>query len=361
LEIIVIENRGRDVSALLIGAKEIVPRYEYICFAHDKRVVQLKPWTQGAGWSYKCFESVLKNRHVVNNIVSRFEENPRLGMLSPAPPNHAGYYSLLGTEWTENYEKVKALSEELGMHVPMSEEKEPIAPIGTIFWFRSKSLEKLMKAGWGYEDFPEEPAGSDGTLAHVIERLYPFAVQDAGYYPAWVFDDEEAALEVTNLTYMLRGLNTILYDNGVGGANYLDSYTRLEELLKVGGKYRSFLDPVLYLNYGRGYNENEVLHACNWGEKDSLRVDFRWPENMGVPLRVRFDPCEEGGIKLKSVSIHLVFSSGRKKQILLEDCVCNGVVSDDEVQFEKPDPWIDISWKSFRKPIGLEIRAQVTF
>ena len=53
--VILVENRGRDVSALLIGAKEVVGKYEYICFAHDKKVTQLRPMTQGAGWSYKCF------------------------------------------------------------------------------------------------------------------------------------------------------------------------------------------------------------------------------------------------------------------------------------------------------------------
>ena len=31
------ENRGRDISALLIAARSVVFRYKYVCFLHDKK------------------------------------------------------------------------------------------------------------------------------------------------------------------------------------------------------------------------------------------------------------------------------------------------------------------------------------
>ncbi|MFD1903716.1 rhamnan synthesis F family protein [Paenibacillus rhizoplanae] len=36
-----------------------------------------------------------KNSHFVNNIINTFEENPRLGIMSPPPPNHADFFILL--------------------------------------------------------------------------------------------------------------------------------------------------------------------------------------------------------------------------------------------------------------------------
>lgn len=50
-------------------------------------------------------------------------------------------------------------------------------------------MKKLFKKDWKYTDFPKEPNKIDGTLLHVLERVYPFVVQDAGYYPAYVRPD----------------------------------------------------------------------------------------------------------------------------------------------------------------------------
>ena len=36
------ENTGRDVSALLVAASEIVKKYQYICFVHDKKAHDIK-------------------------------------------------------------------------------------------------------------------------------------------------------------------------------------------------------------------------------------------------------------------------------------------------------------------------------
>ncbi|MCD2493774.1 CheF family chemotaxis protein, partial [Lacrimispora sp. NSJ-141] len=187
---------------------------------------------------------------------------------------------------------------------------------------------------------------------------------DAGYYPAWVFDDEEAALEVTNLTYMLRGLNTILYDNGVGGPYYFDTKSKLKNILEgkeKGLRASAFLTPTLYLDYGNGYSEKDTLHVKNSGIGECLKAVFEWDREKGMPLHVRFDPCERGRIILKKVRISLIFNAGGKRTIPLSKCICNGVVSDDEIRFEKPDPWIDICWKSYRKPVGLEVCAQMSF
>lgn len=213
LEVIIIENRGRDVSSLLVATKDFIFNYDYVCFAHDKKTKQFEPYSIGESFSYKCFENVLGSDFFVKNVIQTFEDNPRLGLLTPPPPNHAAFYGVLGTEWGANFEITKQLSDKLNLNVNMDNHKEPISPLGTMFWFRPQALKTLFDYGWEFKDFPEEPNANDGTLLHGIERLYSFVVQHEGYYPAWLMTDSFARIEVTNLHYMLREMNLALFNN----------------------------------------------------------------------------------------------------------------------------------------------------
>ena len=229
--IIRIENRGRDVSSLLIGAAPYVEQYDVACFAHDKKTTQNKPYTVGESFAYKCFENVLGSRAYVQNVIDRFEQEPRLGMLMPPTPNHSCFYDGVGGEWTINYEITRKLAEELDIHVDIDRNKEPIAPLGTMFWFRPRALKPLFNKKWKFEDFPQEPNKIDGTILHGIERLYGFAAQSQGYYEAWVMNDQFASIELTNLHFMTRELTKSLhyaegyYGGVLGMVNRLQTMT----------------------------------------------------------------------------------------------------------------------------------------
>lgn len=47
LEVRVIVNRGRDVSSILVGVKDVIQNYDYACFVHDKKTAQAKPGSVG--------------------------------------------------------------------------------------------------------------------------------------------------------------------------------------------------------------------------------------------------------------------------------------------------------------------------
>ena len=204
VEIRVVPNRGRDVSSLLVSLKDVLPKYEIACFYHDKKSGQSKPGSVGECFGYKCAENVLHNRAFVYRVIKTFVENPRLGILSPPEPNHAEYFASLGHEWFNNFANTKELAKKLGITVPMDETKEPIAPLGSVFWFRVKALKPLHDYPWKYEDFPQEPLPIDETISHAIERIRPYAAQQAGYYPAYVMVDQYARIEFTNLRQYMR-------------------------------------------------------------------------------------------------------------------------------------------------------------
>lgn len=212
-KVLLIENRGRDVSSLLVGAAPYIYDYDLVCYMHDKKTTQIKPYLNGVGFDYKCFDNLLGSEKLIYNIIETFEKNPRLGMLMPPPPNHGNFYQIIGSEWASNYENTISLLYRLGIKLQVYWTKEPITPLGTMFWFRPQVLNKLFEQKWTYNDFPQEPNSYDGTLLHAVERSYGIVCQYEGYYPAWIMNDEFARIEITNLYFMVRELNSILFRN----------------------------------------------------------------------------------------------------------------------------------------------------
>lgn len=228
-----IENRGRDVSGLLVGVADVIEKYEFVCFYHDKKVNQISPKSVGSSFCYKVSESTLHSKAYVENILGLFEKNPLLGMLSPLPPNHADYYFTLSSNWDINFQNTANLAKKLGLHVPISRELQPVAPLGTVFWFRRKAMQLLFDQNWQYSDFPQEPNGNDGTLLHAIERIYPLVVQNAGYYPAYVMPDFMASIEINNLNHYLATFNDVFMGSGIFGMQY-QVRNRLKAILGCG-------------------------------------------------------------------------------------------------------------------------------
>lgn len=234
VEIRLIENRGRDVSSLLIGFADLMNQYDYFCFYHDKKSDQISPKSIENSFCYLVSESTLHGKAYVQNILNTFEENPRLGMLSPVPPCHSDYYYTLCHDWGPNYDNTVKLKEQLNLNVPISKDKPPVAPMGTAFWFRGTAMKKLFSRKWEYTDFPAEPTGVDGTFLHAVERIYPYVVQDAGYYPAYVMPDFIASMELNMMTYYLRSFNKVFCENNIYGKQ-IDIRNQLKSRLSGNG------------------------------------------------------------------------------------------------------------------------------
>ncbi len=206
--VLLVVNRGRDNSALLVGLEHLWRDYDAVCFAHDKKPRQLRFELQGRSFAEHCFRNTLESQCFVRNVLHTFADNPRLGLLCPPPPNTSIYYNTVGvSDWGPNFECTRELYDRLGLSVPISREEAPVAPFGFVFWFRPKALRLLFTHGWTYEDFPPEPVPSDGSFLHAVERIIPFAAQQEGYYSGWLLSQSFAGVELTNYHYMLRKLN----------------------------------------------------------------------------------------------------------------------------------------------------------
>lgn len=210
--VLLAENRGRDVSALLVCFAPYIDMYDIICFAHDKKAYQSYPYMIGESFGYHCFENILATKEYVNGIIRLFEEESKLGLLTPPTPYHGPYFKTIGNEWSINYDNVLEMMKKWNINVSIEKDKPPIAPFGTCFWFRVDALKDAYSIGLSYDDFSEEPIGAnDGNLMHVIERMYPLFAQNRGYYSAWVMTEKYASSEITNLYHYLRDYNTDLF------------------------------------------------------------------------------------------------------------------------------------------------------
>ncbi|PWM56369.1 MAG: rhamnan synthesis protein F [Subdoligranulum variabile] len=205
--VLVVENRGRDVAAFLCDLAPHLRGYDYVCFMHDKKAIQTKPGSVGASFGYVCNENVCKNAAHVRNVLCEFERDPYLGILCPPYPTHGLYFmNMCSGGWGPNFENTKQLLKTLHLDVPISGEESPIAPFGSVFWFRPAALEPLFAHGWEHSDFPPEPLPQDGTISHAIERVYPFVAQAAGYYPAVVMSRDFAVLRSDTMQAYANGL-----------------------------------------------------------------------------------------------------------------------------------------------------------
>lgn len=226
VKVVLIENRGRDVSALLVGFKPYIMDYDVVCSAHDKKTDYWKPHIIGESFAYHCFENVLGSKDYVHNVIKTFKDNPRLGLLTPPTPNFGPWSSLPGNEWLLNFDVVENYARELGITIPLSNDSPPIAPLGTIFWFRTKALSLLFDRDYTYEDFPVEPTHvTDGTIMHSIERIYPFVAQQAGFYSAWAMTTSYSQLEITNYHKITKDYHVALASKI--GFNSRENYLRL--------------------------------------------------------------------------------------------------------------------------------------
>lgn len=202
-QVVLKQNRGRDISALLVACRKIILEYEYVCFVHDKKSMQFaeKQWAQS--WFYSMWENTVGSDCFVKNVIQKMESEKELGLLCIPEPFHGCYYSFLGGMWGGNLDTTKQFCKRIGVDAKIESDKEPIT-LGTTFWCKTKALLPLFEHEFRYEDFPEEPMPKDATISHAIERSLAYIAQAQGYYTGTVMTDEYSSLRVGTLYEMMK-------------------------------------------------------------------------------------------------------------------------------------------------------------
>ena len=207
VQVIKIEPRGRDMAALLVGARDIVKNYDYFCFMHDKKSQGKEYITVGATFRDVLWENNLASPSYITEIIKEFDNNPSLGLIVPPKIYHGTYFNDYITDfWSANLNETKDVLDQMGIISNISREFPPLS-IGNCFWAKYDALEPLFGLYWDYEDFPKEPMPGNGTVSHALERIYGYVAASKGYYTKFIMTDEYAKSELFNYSYMFE--NTI--------------------------------------------------------------------------------------------------------------------------------------------------------
>ncbi|HET7724197.1 MAG TPA: rhamnan synthesis F family protein [Propionibacteriaceae bacterium] len=213
-------NRGRDISALLVGCADVLrdPSYDLVVKLHGKRSVQDD--VNASGWFRRhLLDNLFPDASGTAGLYEWFSADPQLGIAVP-PVIHM-YYPTMGHAWLGNRALAESLAERLGVTVPL-DDHTPVAPYGSMFVARREALEPWLSLGLTWEDFPEGAAYADGTLAHAIERMFCYVAAGTGRYTGTVLGRETVGIEYGFLEYKLQAVGSRMPAYAVDQVAFLD-------------------------------------------------------------------------------------------------------------------------------------------
>lgn len=224
-------NAGRDVSAFLLGCADLLrdDSFDIVVKLHSKRSPQDGP-VAGEWFKRHLIGNLLHSENYAANIVDLFAERPEVGMVIP-PVVHIGFPTL-GKAWYHNKERAAELCARLGITTPL-DESTPLAAYGSMFIARPRALRKLVDAGLTWDDF-DEATYVDGSLAHVVERLFTYSSLGAGLPVFTVQSTELASINYASLEFKLQNFSQGLPGTVMQQRDYLDRLLRGPSLLSVG-------------------------------------------------------------------------------------------------------------------------------
>jgi len=336
LQIKLAMNRGRDIAPKLILWPEVYKNYDFFLHIHSKKTVQESVLS---GWRKHLFETLLGSPEIITSIFQAFNSNQKLGII--APQHYSNIRHAIG--WGYNYKEASLFAEQLGIKISLD---DPIDfPSGSMFWARSEAISPLLKTGLRFEDFPEENGQIDNTLAHVIERMYFFVCEKAGY--DWIkivnpmqSPNTDNCLEIRDQSELYSTINRIINPLTHYRKVYINSpYSNLnfEEFVKqmelhIAGKDSSIdFDEGFYLSANKdlaklistGLLDSGFSHYCLSGKNENrlwsnhlikrkYQLDPKYPDGFYSPTNIKpkqfYKPLARNLVKSKEPFLLILFA-----------------------------------------------------
>ena len=171
VELILCENRGRDVLPFLKTAKQL--REQGVGVVLKLHTKHSPHRSDGIQWRKELVGSLVPPDGTPTMLAS-FREDSGLGMIAPL-----GHLLRLDEHWAANCRGVSFLMQQLGLRPAVPGQDQFIA--GSMFWVRLAALDPLLDLPLGDALFEEEAGQLDGTMAHAVERIFALCVEAGGY------------------------------------------------------------------------------------------------------------------------------------------------------------------------------------
>ena len=169
-EILIVENKGRDILPFLSQIKLQFKNYKYLCHIHTKKS-QTAPQI-GLLWRNYLFKNLLGSDKIISEILYDFEKNRKLGFIFPETffgiikhfyiltNETRGWISFLFTKLFPDYEIGELFN----------------FPAGNMFWAKIKAIYQIFT--YDFEEyFPKEDDQTNDTIMHGIERIWLYLVK----------------------------------------------------------------------------------------------------------------------------------------------------------------------------------------
>jgi len=172
-EFAIVPNCGYDIAPMLVQFKEKVSDHDICLKIHGKRSASER-FEFGERWRNLLFQDLIGDRERVRAIVGALLARPDLGIVMAQHYHRVEACVNIGP----NYEPMRKILARIGIDLRQDQKIE--FPSGSMFWFRSEALAKLVELDLDWSDFDTDSRKKDGTLAHGLERCFLFFCAGAG-------------------------------------------------------------------------------------------------------------------------------------------------------------------------------------
>ena len=180
-EVVLVPNRGRDVAPWIIESGRAFLNYDFCCHIHSKESQHSVGY--GGEWRRYLLDNLVSKRSA-ESIISTMNCNSSIGCIFP--PIYPKLKKVMidvgvplyGSE--HEYEMICSMLRRMNLPTNYCRYEQFFSG-GTMFWYRPKAIAQIFSCGLEYLDFPSEPIGVGGTLAHAIERIPPLVASRNGF------------------------------------------------------------------------------------------------------------------------------------------------------------------------------------
>lgn len=233
-------NRGRDIFPMLVEIGNKLTEHELVLHIHTKR----SPHNSNAlrGWRRYLMESLLGNPLRVSAILQEFIDDKELGILFPDP-----YYQVkplvLKPSTANEPNMIKLLRLANLKESELENIDRTFFPAGDMLWFRGNAIKPLVQMGLSSDDFEKELGQVDATMAHAVERMFPYFAGKMGLttksFLSNSFLSQQYSAQKLDffVNFITKGLvlnPVLLFDHNFGGGANTYSRELVSKYLSVG-------------------------------------------------------------------------------------------------------------------------------
>ena len=161
----VCQNRGRDIAPLICTFGKDLLEYDYFCHIHTKKSLHTK---EHAPWANFIFDHLFGDEEWCKRVFQLLAD----GAAVVYPPD----FLMMKEEpsgWGSNITFAQQVLTRFEKQIDLAEEFPVIEfPQGSMFWANVSAMKSMLTLDLAYEDFMPEPLGTDGSIAHALERLF---------------------------------------------------------------------------------------------------------------------------------------------------------------------------------------------